>query len=219
MDNRNSAFCGKSPKPVLTYLISAYVVSLVAANVLSNNMLLVFGMTTSAGILTFPITYIIASIIGEVYGYSWARKAAWLSLAAAAVFALLLQLSLILPYPSWFNREAFAYAMGGTWRITFASLCAFTFGKWTNDSIFAKLKQRSKKAGLEGFLVRALCSSLPGHILDTMIFNIFAFAGIIPWASLPGMIVISVALKWGYEWLSVPLKLWLVKKVYHMEMD
>ena len=219
MDNRNSALMGKSPKPVLTYLISIYVVSLVMANALSNNMLQVFNWTTSAGILTFPITYIIASIIGEVYGYTWARRAAWLSLAAAAVFALLLQLSNALPYPIWFDRAVFEAAMGGTWRITLASLSAFTFGKWSNDKIFAALKARSSGKDLEGFLVRALTSSIVGHIIDSGIFNLIAFGGIIPWESLPGMIIISVLLKWGYEWLSIPLKYWMVKKVHRLESE
>ena len=209
MDNRN-LLTGK-PKPLLVYLVAIYVASLLTANILANHMLVVVRWTASAGILTFPLTYILASVLAEVYGYRWARRAAWLSLALNALLAGLIQLSLVLPQPGWYDGTYFTTAVGGTWRIILASLTAFTVGKFANDKLFIRLK--GKRDNLEGFTFRAMASSIVGHALDTSIFTLIAFALIIPWGELPGMVLIGVLLKWGYEWLALPLTLKIIKKV------
>ena len=197
--------------PILTYLIAIYVASLLIANILANHMIVFIHWTTTAGILTFPITYILASVLSEVYGYTWARRAAWLSLALSALMALLIQLSLLLPQPEWHDGTMFAAAIGGTWRIVVASLLAFTVGKFVNDRTFRHLKQ--KREGMQGFPFRAMASSIGGHIVDTTIFTMVAFAGVIPWDALPEMIVVQVCLKWGYEWVALPLTIRVVKWV------
>jgi len=201
----------KSTSPILTYLVTIYAASLLIANILANHMIVVIHWTTTAGILTFPITYILASVLAEVYGYGWARRAAWLSLALSAFFALLIQLSLLLPQPAWYDGATFAAAIGGTWRIVCASLAAFTFGKFVNDRVFRRLKQG--REGMQGFTFRAMTSSIGGHIVDTVIFTLVAFAWVIPWEELPGMIFILVCLKWGYEWIALPLTIRVVKWV------
>ena len=197
--------------PILAYLVAIYAASLLIANILANHMIVFLHWSTTAGILTFPITYILASVLAEVYGYTWARRAAWLSLALSALLALLIQLSLMLPQPEWYDGTMFTAAIGGTWRIVVASLLAFTLGKFVNDRTFRHLKQG--REGMQGFTFRAMASSIGGHIVDTAIFTLVAFAGVIPWDSLPEMIVVQVCLKWGYEWLALPLTIRVVKWV------
>jgi len=209
MDNRNLV-SGK-PKPLLVYLVAIYAASLLAANILANHMIVVIGFTTTAGIITFPITYILASVLAEVYGYKWARRAAWLTLALSAFMALLIQLSIILPGPEWYDGAYFQTAIGGTWRIVLASLTAFTIGKYANDRLFIHLK--GETTGMDGFTFRAMASSIVGHVLDTTIFTLIAFAFINPWSAIPEMIIVGVCLKWGYEWLALPLTVWVVKRV------
>ena len=213
MDNRNLE-TGK-PKPLLVYLVAIYAASLLIANILASHMLVVIRWTASAGILTFPITYILASVLAEVYGYRWARRAAWLTLALNALMAGLIALSIALPQPGWYDGTHFAQAIGGTWRVVLASLTAFTAGKFANDRLFIRLKGRH--ANLEGFKFRAMASSLVGHVLDSGIFTMIAFAFNLPWGQLPAMILVSVCLKWGYEWLALPLTVKIAKKVNEYE--
>ena len=201
----------KPTSPILAYIVAIYAASLLIANILANHMIVFIHWTTTAGILTFPITYILASVLAEVYGYNWARRAAWLSLALSALLALLIQLSLLLPQPEWYDGAMFAGAVGSTWRIVVASLTAFTFGKFVNDRAFRRLKQG--REGMQGFPFRAMASSIGGHIVDTTIFTLVAFAGVIPRETLPEMIVIQVCLKWGYEWVALPLTIRVVKWV------
>ena len=213
MDNRN--LLNGQPKPLLVYIVGIYIASLLIANVLANQMIVVINWTASAGILTFPITYILASILAEVYGYQWARRAAWSALALNALMAALIWLTIVLPNPVWFDDAYFIHAVGNSWRIVLASLLAFTIGKLANDKLFSYLKK--ERTNLEGFKFRAMVSSILGHILDSSIFTLIAFSFIIDWHILPSMIIVSIALKWGYEWLALPLTAWLVKKVKEVE--
>ena len=193
------------------YIVGVYIASLLIANILANQMLSVFGFTASAGILTFPLTYILASILAEVYGYSWARRAAWASLALNALMAGLIWVVILLPNPYWFDDSSFFIALGNSWRVVLASLSAFTIGKFANDRLFSYL--RKGRTNLEGFKFRAMASSILGHSLDSSIFTLVAFAFVIEWGVLPGMVLLSICLKWGYEWLALPLTVRLVKKV------
>jgi len=223
MENRNLS--NGQPKPLLVYFVAIYAASLLIANVLANHMLGAGWFQTNAGILTFPITYIIASILAEVYGYKWARRAAWLSLALNALLAILIQISILLPQPVWYDGIYFAQGVGGTLRIVVASLTAFTIGKFANDRIFIHLK--GKNTGMEGFKFRAMASSIVGHVFDTTIFLFIAFGSIpiwrdlpgtvMPWSDLPWNIFIGVCLKWGYEWLALPLTVFIVKRVKNYE--
>jgi len=209
MDNRNLT-PGK-PKPLLVYLVAIYAASLLIANILAYHMIVVIRWPVSAGILTFPVTYILASVLAEVYGYKWARRAAWLSLGLNALMAGLIQLSIVLPQPGWYEGAYFQTAIGGTWRIVLASLTAFAAGKYVNDRVFTHLK--GERTGLEGFGFRAMASSIIGHVLDSSIFTLIAFAFVYPWSAIPEIIIVSVCLKWAYEWLALPLTIKVVKKV------
>lgn len=216
MDNRNhAASAAGKPKPLLVYIVALYAASLLIANVMAGHLLVFVRWTASAGILAFPITYILASVLGEVYGYRWARRAAWLSLTLNALMAGLIQLGIMLPSPDWYveysYHEAFASTIGNTWRVVLASLTAFAIGKFANDRIFVNLK--GKRANMEGFKFRVMASSIVGHFLDSGIFTLIAFAAIFPWNALPEMILVSVALKLAYEGLALPLTVFIVNKV------
>ena len=76
---------------------------------------------------------------------------------------------------------------------------------------------KKSHVGMDGFVFRAQASSLCGHIVDTVIFSIVAFLGVIPTNALPGMIMVGVILKWGYEWLAIPLTVRVTKWVLAKE--
>ena len=213
MDNRNRTH--GQPKPLLVYIVGIYIASLLVANILANQMIVVARWTASAGILTFPLTYILASILAEVYGYKWARRAAWVSLALNAFMVAMIWLTILLPKPDWFSDAYFQNALGNTWRVVLASLTAFTIGKFANDRLFSYLKKG--RSNMEGFKFRAMFSSILGHSLDSSIFTLVAFSFILEWDVLPSIIIVSICLKWGYEWIALPLTVELAKKVKKYE--
>ena len=214
MENRNLNPKGaEETKPILVYIIAIYVAALLIANIVANYIITIGFITVSAGILAFPLTYILSAVLLEVFGYKWARRAAWLALSLNAAMALTIQLVILFPHMGNPPSEYFATAVGGTWRIIVASLSAFAFAKFVNDVIFHKMKQKKAESGLKGFTFRAMSSSFAGHLLDSTIFTLIAFLAVVPNDSILPMIVTSFALKWAYEWLALPLTFKIVKWV------
>ena len=210
--------------PLLVFLATVFVGTLLISNVIANHMLQIFQWTVDAGALTFPITYIISDILSEVYGYKWSRRIAWTALAINAVFALLIRLIVIFPQPDWYDGVYFRAALGGSWRIVLASLIAYCAGDWVDDRIFRHMKRKHKT--MKGFALRALTSSFSGHCLDTTLFCLIAFAPVmpgsplsaVPWRVLPGMIGVGIALKFAYECAVIPLT-WRITKVVKEHED
>ncbi|MCL2225738.1 MAG: queuosine precursor transporter [Defluviitaleaceae bacterium] len=211
--------------PLLVYLSVMFVSALVISNVIANHLLQFGPFTVDAGTLTFPFIYILSDVISEVYGYKWSRRIAWTSLAVNAVFALLIIIIVRLPQPETYDGIYFATALSNSWRIVVASLVAFCIGDLVDDKIFRYFREKNRvkyggKENMRGFAFRALTSSLAGHILDSAIFVLIAFA---PWAFLPatwltwdavpGMIFLNICLKWAYEWAVIPITFKVAKWV------
>jgi hypothetical protein len=210
--------------PLLMYLSVAFATSLLISNVIANHMLVFIRWPIDAGALTFPITYILSDVFSEVYGYKWSRRIAWTSLAINGVFALIIILIVRLPQPEWYDGTYFANALGNSWRIVVASLTAYCIGDLADDRVFRRLRERNRKKyegkeNMRGFAFRALASSLVGHILDTNIFVLIAFAFIVPWNELPGMIILGIIIKWAYEWAVIPITFRVTKWVSKKEEE
>ncbi|MCL1877934.1 MAG: queuosine precursor transporter [Defluviitaleaceae bacterium] len=209
--------------PLLMYLSITFVATLLISNVIANHMLVFIRWSIDAGTITFPITYIISDVLSEVYGYKWSRRVAWTSLAINAVFALIIIVIVRLPSPEWYEGVYFTNALANSWRIVVASLVAYCVGDLADDRVFRRLRERNRKKydgkeNMRGFAFRALASSLVGHILDTNLFVFIAFAFIVPWNELPGMIILGILIKWAYEWAIIPVT-YLVTKWVHRKED
>jgi uncharacterized PurR-regulated membrane protein YhhQ (DUF165 family) len=130
-----------------------------------------------------------------------------------------------LPQPVWYDGVYFSTALGNSWRIVVASLIAFCVGDLVDDKIFRYFREKNRqkyqgKENMRGFAFRALLSSLVGHILDSKIFVLIAFAPVAflddtgtPWVAIPGMIFINIMLKWAYEWAIIPITFRITKWV------
>lgn len=201
--------------PLLVYLVTIFVATLVISNVLSNHMIEFFGISLDAGTLTFPITYIISDVLSEVYGYKWTRRSAWVAAAMNAVFAIFIHLSCALPQPEWYAGLVFETALKGSTRIVIASIVSFVLGDWANDFVFEYMKQIQKSK--KGFSLRAILSSLAGSIVDTTAFVFIAFLGAMPASEMCPMILTSIIIKTGYEVIALPLTVFVTKKVQASE--
>jgi len=196
---------GNSATPLLVIIGIIFTSALLMANVMANYMFRIGSFPVDGGFFMFPLTYVLSDIISEVYGYKWSRRIAWTSLAVNALFALSIIMLVRLPSADFAveSNEFFRLALGNTWRIVTASLIAYCVGDLADDRIFRYLRQ--KHENMNGFAFRALASSLAGHILDTILFCTIAFAFDMPWSSLGRMIILGICLKWGYEWLIIPI--------------
>lgn len=108
-------------------------VCLIAANLLETKVIQVFGITVTAGLLVFPISYIINDCIAEVWGFRKARLIIWSGFAMNFFVVMLGLIAVALPAaPFWEGEAHFNFVFGMAPRIVAASLTAFLVGSFLN---------------------------------------------------------------------------------------
>lgn len=184
---------------------------LLLANILAVKIITIGPWAAPAGILVFPLAYIINDVISEVWGFRKAKLIIWLGFAMNILAILLISLAIkIKPAVFWSDQEAFATVLGSTPRIVLASLTAYLAGSFLNAMILSKMKIASKG---KNFGLRAIVSTLVGESADSLIFILVAFAGIFNWGSILLMICTQALLKTLYEIIILPLTIIIVKIV------
>ena len=200
-----------------TYLTIFFVVTLLVSNIISAKQVqLPFGITMTAAIIVFPITYILSDVFSECYGYRWSRITCYLGFLMNLFMVIVFELAITTPAPSyWGNQDAFQVVLGSAPRMLFASLLAFIMGDLVNDKVFRTMK--AKHEDLTGFGSRAILSSLCGEIVDSAIFLPLAFIGQMPANTLFVMAITQVSLKVAYEIIIFPVTRLVAKKVKEIE--
>lgn len=186
-------------------------VCLIAANLLETKVIQVGGITVTAGLLVFPISYIINDCIAEVWGFKKARLIIWSGFAMNFFVVALGLIAVALPAaPFWEGEEHFDFVFGMAPRIVFASLMAFLVGSFLNAYVMSKMKVAS---GGKNFSARAIISTVVGETADSFIFFPVAFGGIIAWPELLVMMGIQIVLKSMYEVIILPVTIRVVNAI------
>lgn len=192
-----------------------FAICLLIANILATKIILIGPWAAPAGVLIFPIAYILNDVIVEVWGYQKARLIIWSGFAVNILAVLFFTLAIVVPAaPFWKNQEAFSTILGSTPRIITASLLAYLAGSFLNAFVMSKVKVLMKG---KDFSVRAILSTLVGETADSMIFITIAFAGTLPLNILIGMIFTQACIKTIYEIVILPFTILIVKWVKRVE--
>lgn len=188
---------------------------LLLSNILASKIMMIGPWSAPAGVLIFPLAYIINDVMVEVWGYQKAKLIIWagfgVNVLAVAFFTLAISVKAA---PFWENQEAFGVILGSTPRIVGASMLAYLFGSFLNAWVMSKVKVLS---GGKGFSIRAILSTLIGEGADSVVFITIAFAGIFPVQVLLTMILTQAVIKTVYEIIILPLTVWIVKLVKRTE--
>lgn len=188
---------------------------LLISNILATKILMIGPWAAPAGVLIFPIVYILNDVITEVWGFARARLIIWTGFAVNVMALLFFTLAIAVPgAPFWQNQEAFATILGNTPRIVIASLCAYLAGSFLNAFVMSRMKIWTNG---KGFPARAILSTLIGESADSGIFILIAFAGIFPIGVIVTMILTQAMIKTVYEILILPVTVWVVKWVKRAE--
>lgn len=190
-------------------------VCLITANLLETKVIEIAGLHVTAGLLVFPVSYIINDCIAEVWGFRKARLIIWSGFAMNFFVVSLGLLAVSLPAaPFWEGEAHFNFVFGMAPRIVVASLLAFLTGSFINAYVMSRMKIAS--AG-RNFSARAIWSTVAGETADSIIFFPIAFVGIIGWQELGGIMLLQIVLKSLYEILVLPLTIRVVKAVKRVE--
>lgn len=197
-------------------LAIVFVVCLITANLLETKILDFFGVTTiTAGMLVFPISYIINDCIAEVWGFRRTTLVIWIAFAMNFMAVLVGLLAVHLPAASyWEGADHFNFVFGFAPRIVIASLLAFLSGSFTNAYIMSKMKVFHNG---KYFSVRAIISTIVGETIDSIIFFPIAFCGIIAFENLLGLMITQIIMKSVYEIIVLPITIKAVKALKHIE--
>ncbi len=180
-----------------------FVTCLLTSNVIAAKLIAVGGIVLPVAIIVFPLSYILADVLTEVWGYAATRRVIWLGFAANALMVLAIWVGgEIPPAPFWTGQAAYAEILGQTPRILAASFAAYLAGEFANAFVLAKLKIATAGRWL---WLRTIGSTVVGQGLDSAMFITLAFAGTVP----PGVLAGIVAGQWGvkvlYEAAATPV--------------
>ena len=186
-------------------------VCLIAANLLETKVIQIGSLTVTAGLLVFPISYIINDCIAEVWGFKKARLIIWSGFAMNFFVVALGLIAVAIPAaPFWEGEEHFDFVFGMAPRIVAASLMAFLVGSFFNAYVMSKMKVASQG---RNFSARAIWSTVVGETADSLIFFPVAFGGVIAWKELLIMMRIQIVLKSLYEVMILPVTIRVVKAI------
>jgi uncharacterized PurR-regulated membrane protein YhhQ (DUF165 family) len=177
------------------YAMAAFVAILLLSNLIGAAKLATLGgFTFGAGILFFPVSYVLGDVLTEVYGYANARRCVWVGFFAMLFMAFMSYVVVAMPpSPTWgcassgdpvFARpgvepgticqSTYVSVFGSTWRIVLASVIAFWAGEFVNAFVLAKMKILTKGKHL---WTRTIGSTVFGQAVDSAIFYPIAFLG------------------------------------------
>lgn len=159
------------------FVMAAFVTILICSNLIgAAKPAELFGFVFGAGILFFPVSYVIGDILTEVYGYARARRVVWAGFAAVLFMSIMAWVVVSLPAAEgWAGQKAYVEVFGQTPRIVLASMLAFWAGEFTNAFVMARMKVLSSGRHL---WQRTIGSTAAGQAVDSVIFYPLAFLGI-----------------------------------------
>ena len=180
-----------------------FITCLLTANVTAAKLISVGGLTLSAGIVIFPVSYIVGDVLTEVWGYGAARRVIWLAFGCNVLMVAAIWTGGALPAaPFWKGQAAYDEILGQAPRILVASLAAYLLGEFANAYVLARLKIATAGRWL---WVRTIGSTVVGEGLDSLVFVALAFAGTVSAGALVQIFVNQWLVKVVYEALATPL--------------
>jgi queuosine precursor transporter len=197
------------------FVMAAFVAILLLSNLIGAAKLAdVGGYIFGAGILFFPLGYVIGDVLTEVYGYARARRVIWVGFVALLFMAFMSWVVVALPPASgWEGQAAYESVFGQVWRIVFASITAFWAGEFVNSYVMARMKIWT---GGNHLWSRTIGSTVVGQGVDSLIFYPLAFWGVWSNSQVITVMITNWLLKVGWEVVLTPVTYavvgWLKRK-------
>jgi queuosine precursor transporter len=185
-------------------VMAAFVAVLLLSNIIGAAKLSqVEGYVFGAGILFFPISYVLGDVLTEVYGYARARRVIWVGFGALLFMAFMSWAVVAMPpAPGWEGQAAYESVFGQVPRIVLASITAFWAGEFVNSYVLARMKIWTQGKML---WTRMIGSTVVGQGVDSLIFYPVAFLGIWSTEQVVTVMITNWGLKVLWEALLTPV--------------
>lgn len=185
-------------------VMAGFVTVLLLSNIIGASKLASLGgVTFGAGILFFPLSYVIGDVLTEVYGYGRARRCVWVGFAALTFMAVMAFVVVKLPPAAgWGGQAAYEAVFADLWRLALASIAAFWVGELANSYVLSRMKVASNGQHL---WMRTIGSTIVGQGFDSLIFYPLAFYGVWTNEQIATVMFTNWAMKVGWEAVLTPV--------------
>lgn len=198
---------------LLIYLAATSAGTLLISNLSAVKIWDLFGIPVDGGLVVFPIIYILGDLIVEFYGKEISRSMIFASFLINLLAIFVFYIVIALPsYPEWSMQQAYQAVVGFTPRIIIGSLSAYVCSNLFNNYIFTKLKN-GQGLFARSFLARALGSSAFARIIDSLIFEIIAFLGVLSFKEFILQACFAYLLGFIFEILLSPIELLIANQI------
>lgn len=204
-----------SISPLYVFFGILFTSCLLISNIVSIKLIQLGSFTVTAGIVVFPVSYIVNDIISEIWGFRKARFIIWCGFLMNLLAILIYTVSIAMP-PAvfWKDQSSFTAVLQNTPRLAISSLIAYLVGSLINSMVMSKMKVKSNG---KNFSLRAIVSTIFGETADSLIFITIAFVGSVPVPVLVQMILVQIVLKTLYEIIILPVTILVVKRIRVIE--
>ena len=136
----------------------------------------------TAGILAFPLTFVMTDIVNEYFGRPIVRLFTWIAIGVNLLLQPVIRAAIAVPAISFTAgvtdadmQRGFQVAFGQTTNIVLASLTAFAIAQWLDVRVFTWLRHST---GGRFLWLRAQGSTVVSQLVDTIAVIYLAFVGI-----------------------------------------
>lgn len=174
-------------------------------------------LSFDGGTILFPISYIFADILTEVYGYERSRRVIWAGFSGLVLMSITIWLVGIIPAdPEWTLQASYQDLLMTAPRIALASIIAYFAGEFSNSFILSRLKIFTKGKYL---WIRTIGSTLVGQLIDSVLFVVIAFGGVWENSLVIRVLISNYIFKTMYEVIATPLTYTITRWLKNKERE
>lgn len=185
-------------------IITVFCVSFIIANVITVKILNLgfWGLDVPAGVLIYPLVYILTNVITEVYGEKAAHKTIVLGLLTNLLFVVVTTIAMIIPGPAYYTgQSSIEFVFTQTPRILLASYISYVIGNLVNARLTSIVNRGTDSKFTQ---IKNIGAIAFGELLDNIIFIGLVFIGQVPVIEIGIMILVHFTIMLIWNVLAQP---------------
>lgn len=133
-----------------------------------------FWVSFDAGLLVYPLTYILGDMLVELFGRKTANRVAWGCAGLNLLAFCAMKVADLLPALQGVDNVNFDSALGLSSLVFLGSTIAFLVSQLVNNGLFEMIRHYK---GENNLFSRVIGSSLIARVVDLVLFDLIAFGG------------------------------------------
>ncbi len=152
-------------------LVASFSLIVVMSNILSAKMvqLPIIGLTIPAGLITYPLTFLLSDLVTEIFGKKRAQLMVYLAFAMSMLSFGMIQVGLVLPTVDPEQKKAFDSVLGLSGLRIFSSLVSYITAQILGIQIYAMIK---KWTGPNLLWLRNNGATFLSQLIDTVLIDL-----------------------------------------------